>query len=305
MISKTLVGELSRMVAVLAPNLGSPFHMMTFRGISEVLDAEGYHILFHNVRPEDQSDPQTLASLHAYRPAGFIMLKGAEGPHGEHAHEIASTGIPLVTHGTIDGLEAHSVNFDNRIGMKRAADYAIELGHRRLGHIAGPPFSRGAKERKLGFVESLIEHDIPVTDSIIVDAGETPVSGYEAALKILRDPASRPTALLCFNDMVALGVYRAAHELLLDIPADLSVIGFDGVDFAELLGPPLTTVNIFPERLGRRAAEVLLRAIRNQVGREFETQWVETELIERASVRRIDSGTNGHHSASIQASVNQ
>ena len=82
MIARTLVGELSRMVAVLAPNLGTPYHMMTFRGINDVMVARGYHILFHNVRPEDQEDPETLASLHAYRPAGYIILRGAEGVHG-------------------------------------------------------------------------------------------------------------------------------------------------------------------------------------------------------------------------------
>lgn len=288
MISRTLVGELSRMVAILASNLGSPFHMMAFRGINEVLLSSGYHILFHNVRPEDQSDPETLASLHAYRPAGYIILKGAEGPRGEHARRIVEEGIPLVTHGTLDGIDTHSVNFDDRLGMRMATDYIIECGHRRLGHVAGPSFSFGAKQRKLGFIESLISHDIPVSDAVIIDAGETAAAGYHAARRMLEDPASRPTAVLCFNDMVAMGVYRAAHELSLDIPHDLSVVGFDGIDFAELFGPPLTSVNIFPETLGRQAAELLVKVIRNQTGRGIVTQWIEPRLMERSSVRRLE-----------------
>ena len=288
MIAKTLVGELSRMVAVLASNLGSPFHMMTFRGINEVLESEGYHILFHNVRPEDQEDPKTLASLHAYRPAGYIILKGAEGRGGEHARKIAEEGVPLVAHGMkLEGVETHSVCFDNRVGMKLATDHVIENGHRRLGHLAGPTFSQGARERKLGFIESLIEHDIPVSDALIADAGETAAAGYQMALEMLKNPDARPTAVLCFNDMVAMGVYRAAHELSLDIPGDLSVVGFDGIDFAELFGPPLTSVNIFPEEQGRQAADILVRVIRNQTGRGIVTQWIEPKLLERASVRRI------------------
>lgn len=289
LIARTLVGELSRMVAVLAPNIGSPFHMMVFRGINEVLEAHGYHILFHNVRPEDQPDPETMASLHAYRPAGYIILKGAEGPAGEHAREIAAQSVPLVCHGWVDSVQAHAVNFDNRAGMRLATDYVIGQGHRRLAHIAGPTFSRGAKERKLGFIESLIAHDIRMSDAIIADSGETPAAGYQVALQVLENPMTRPTALLCFNDMVAMGVYRAAHELSLDIPRDLSVVGFDGIDFAELLGPPLTTVNIFPHEVGRQAAELLVRAIKNQVGRGFETEWIQPRLLERASVRRLSA----------------
>jgi LacI family transcriptional regulator len=288
MIAKTLVGELSRMAAVLAPNLGSPFQMMTFRGINSVLEEEGYHILFHNVRPEDQVDTKTLASLHAYRPAGYIILKGAEGRGAEHAKRIVEEGVPIVAHGmSFEGVETHSVCFEDRLGLKIAADYVISKGHRRLGHIAGPTFSQAAKARKLGFIESLIEHDISVTDAIIADAGETAADGYRTALAMLRNPASRPTAVLCFNDMVAMGTYRAAHELGLDIPGDLSVVGFDGIDFAELLGPPLTSVDIFPEEQGRQAAHLLVRAIRNQTGRGVVTQWVEPKLIERASVRSL------------------
>lgn len=289
MIARSLVGELSRMVAILASNIGSPFHMMFFRGVNEILDKEGYHILFHNVRPEDQEDPETLASLRAYRPAGYILLKGAEGPHAEHARRILDEGVPLVTEAALQGVETHSVTFDNRIGMKLATDYVIHKGHRRLGHMAGPTFSLGAKERKMGFIEGLIEHDLPVSDAVIVDSGETAAAGYMAALKLLRNPQTRPKALLCFNDMVAMGVYRAAHELGIEIPGDLSVVGFDGIDFAELLGPPLTSVDIFPETLGRKAAELLIKVIRNETGRGIVRESVAPTLIERASVRQLEA----------------
>lgn len=287
MIARALVGELSRMVAVLASNLGSPYHMMTFRGINEVLVSQGYHILFHNVRPEDQEDPETLASLRAYRPAGYIILRGAEGPKGEHAREILRDGVPLVTKGTLEGIETHAVTFDNRASSRLASDYVISKGHRRIAHLAGPSFSVGAKQRQVGFIESLIQHDIPVSEARIAEAGETAADGYRAALEVLREPANRPTALVCFNDMVAMGVYRAAHELSLAIPRDLSVVGFDGVDFGELLGPPLTSVDLLPTQAGRKAAELLLRVIRNETGRGVVVEWIEPKLVERGSVRQL------------------
>ena len=287
MISRTLIGEMSRTVAVLASDLGSQFHAMVFRGISDVLEKHGYHILFHNVRSEVEVDPQMLATLHAYRPAGYIVLKGAEGLGGEHVKRILEDGTPLVTQGAPEGMATHTVEFDNRLGMRIATDYAISKGHRRLGHIAGPVFSLGAKFRKLGFIESLVNHDISVSDAIIIDAGETAAAGYHAALQILADAAARPTALTCFNDICAMGVYRAAHELELDIPRDLSVIGFDGIDFTALMAPPLTTVDIFPVKLGEEAAELLVKVIKNQTGRSCITQWVQPRLVERNSVRQL------------------
>jgi LacI family transcriptional regulator len=139
----------------------------------------------------------------------------------------------------------------------------------------------------MGFVESLINHDVPVSDAIMINTDETATGGYTTALDMLRDAATRPTALVCFNDMVAMGAYRAANELGLTIPGDISITGFDGIDFAELLGPPLTSVDIAPRRLGELAAEMLVKKIRNEMGRNTAVEWIEPKLLERASVRRL------------------
>lgn len=287
MISRSLVGELSHMVAVLATDLTNPFNMAVFRGVDQVLGEQGYHILFHKVRHEDGGDPEMLASLQSCRPAGYMILKGAEGRDGEYVRKILAEGVPLVALGAVKGNDCHSVRYEKRAAIGLATDYVIECGHRRLGHLAGPAGTAGAKERQLGFVESLITHDLHVSDSVIVDAGETATEGYEAALELLKDPAKRPTAVVCFNDMVALGVYRAAHELSIDIPGELGVTGFDGLDFTELLGPPLTTMDIHANQLGKEMAGLLLKVIRGEVGEEKVTEWVEPALVVRGSVRRL------------------
>jgi LacI family transcriptional regulator len=194
-------------------------------------------------------------------------------------------GIPLVSEGKLTGVDTNSVTFENRAPMKLATDYVIDRGHYRLAHLAANAATNcDAKERQLGFVESLLEHGIPITEGVIVPAGDYPVVGYQAAVEALRNPNSRPTALLCFNDMV---VYRAAHELSLEIPGDLSVVGFDGMDFAELMGPPLTGIDVAPKSLGKQAAQLLLRVIRNEVGPGTTEVTIEPRLIERASVRRL------------------
>lgn len=287
-ISRTLVAELSHMIAVLAPDRGGPFQMMVFHAINDILVTHGYHVLFHNVGREDRDDPETFASIQEYRPAGYIILQGAEGPDGKHVHAIMEEGVPLVTiGGAMRGVEANTIRFDERHATRLATDYVIGKGHRRLGHLSGPGFAFGAKERKVGFIESLVEHGIVMSDVLVVEAGETAATGYEGALEMLRDPATRPTAILCFNDMVAVGAYRAAHDLGLVVPGDVSIVGFDGVDFTALLIPALTTVDISPKILGERSADLLISIIKNQTGRSVLTEWVEPKIIERASVRAI------------------
>jgi DNA-binding LacI/PurR family transcriptional regulator len=286
-VSKTMVGEFSYMIAVLASNLGSPFHMLFFRGLSEVLVGEGYHILFHNVLPEDEQDSRTVDSLHALRPAGYIVLEGAAGPNDEHIREIVKLGVPLVTQGRIAGVDAHAVIYDELTATMQATDHVIEHGHRRLGYIAGPTFSEGAQQRKMGFLKSVVAHGIPMSDVVMVDAGETADQGHRAALELLKNPDTRPSALVCFNDMCAVGVYRAAHDLSLKIPQDVSVVGFDGIEIGELISPALTTIDIRANEQGRRAAEILLGVLRNTKRRGAMIQEVEPELVVRNSVQRI------------------
>lgn len=287
MLSREMVGELSRTVAILAADLGNPFSMTVFRGVCAFLERNGCHALVHHVHPANIHEPEMPVFLQTCLPSGYVILKGAEGRGCVHAMEIMGRGIPLVMVGGVRGVSTHAVTFDSRAAMRMAVEHVTTLGHRRIGYLAGPPRSEGAKERKLGFVEGLVEHNLPVALSSIVDAGETAAAGYAAALDMLRVQANRHTALLCFNDMVAMGVYRAAHELGLGIPGDLSVVGFDGLEYGALLGPPLTTVDIQPELLGQRAAELLVRLMDGGKTSGVVTEWTQPKLLERASVRDI------------------
>jgi LacI family transcriptional regulator len=184
------------------------------------------------------------------------------------------------------GIPTHTVSFDNRLCSRDATDYLIGRGHRRITCLTGPARSATAKERVLGFIESLVTHEIDFRESMTVRAGDTSAEGYTAAMKVLtRD--ERPTAFVCCNDMVAMGVYKAANQLGLRIPDDISVLGFDGVEFGELLGPPLTTLSIFPRQIGEKAAEILLSVISGEQGRGLVEHVMKHALIERASVRDI------------------
>jgi len=287
LVAKALVAEISNMVAILVADLTNPFYFSVFDASETFLDKHGYHVLIHKVRHEDEPDPQTLNVIKSYRPIGYIIPAGAEGVNALNVRTVVESDGAVVSIDRVSGVETNAVVFDLRSASRRMTDYVLDKGHRNIIYLAGQRRSRGSKERQLGFMESIVEHELPFNSDMIIETSDTSEEGYRAAKQVLSTNDHRPTALICFNDLVAIGVYRAAHELGLHIPQDVSVTGFDGIELGEVLGPPLTTVSIHPHTLGVSAAELLLEVIKSKNRGQPIVREIEFELVERDSVRSI------------------
>ncbi len=287
LVQKSIVAELSTMIGVLLGNIVNPFYTEVISGINSVLVPKGFHhILHHGTDAHPREGISAFEYMSSYELRGYIMAAGELEQYESHIRKVVQAGRPVVTIMHAPGIPTHTVSFDNRLCSRDATDYLIGRGHRRITCLTGPARSATAKERVLGFIESLVTHEIDFRESMTVRAGDTSAEGYTAAMKVLtRD--ERPTAFVCCNDMVAMGVYKAANQLGLRIPDDISVVGFDGIEFGELLGPPLTTLSIFPRQIGEKAAEILLSVISGQQGRSLVEHVMKHALIERASVRDI------------------
>lgn len=152
---------------------------------------------------------------------------------------------------------ARMVASNDRLAVVEAANYLESLGHRRIGYIAGPAGHRSAIERREGFIGALTQRGVTVPDEMIVEGGYTYESGLACAEKLLRQ-SPRPTAIFASNDEMAAGVYRAAGNMGLSIPRDLSVVGFDDGPIAARLLPSLTTIRLPIRDIYRQAAEKLI-----------------------------------------------
>ncbi len=282
-ISRALLTELSEMVIVLVSGKNSVYSNMVATGINQVLK-KGYYVLYHNVGLENEEDVESIKVLQEYRPAGYLLLRGAEGLNAQLAKIIARENIPFVIIGMLGTVDAFAVGVDESRAMESLTDFVLQKGHQRLAYLSGPPFSPASQARKMGFLASLVKNGLPMENVVFGQTQSDANSGYHAARALLTATRPRPTAILCFNDMTALGVYKAAAELNLQIPEDISVAGFDGLDLGEYVLPPLTTVSIRPERLGRQSAELLLSILRTGSPRGFTAQLVEPEIVARASV---------------------
>lgn len=287
-VQKTLVAEFSKMIEVVIGNINNPFYTEVITGINSVLAPQGFHhILHHGTDNDPQEGIASFESMRAYDLRGYIIAAGEMERYEQHIRNVVKAGRPLVTIMPAPGIETHVVSFDNRSCSRDAAAYLINRGHRNITYLAGPARSAISKERVIGFIEGLVAHDLEFRDSMTIRAGDTSADGYTAALKILRKKETCPTAIVCCNDLVAIGVYKAAYELGLRIPDDLSVVGFDGVEMGEVLGPPLTTLSIFPKKIGAKAAQLLVETIGGQHTRGYREIVVKHALVERESVRSI------------------
>lgn len=282
LIARSLMGHFSQLVAVVVPNLDNPFYTELVGGCTSVLKAHGNHMVCHPTDDSIEDEEGTLEALLGYDLGGYILASVQEEGSYDHVQRVLDSGKPFVAVAPVPGLDTHYVTFEDRRGSKEATDYLVAKGHRNIVCLAA---RRGvsAKERILGFMESLLDHNLSFDDSMVTRFEPESGAAYRVALEILKRPA-RPTAMLCFNDMVAIDVYRAAHELHLRIPDDISVVGFDDISMASFLGPPLTTVSTGAHEIGRTAAEILLQAIAGEANDRPIHRTIPTRLVERASV---------------------
>ncbi|MCP4643807.1 MAG: LacI family transcriptional regulator [bacterium] len=296
LIARSLMGHFSQMFAVVVPDISNPFYTEVIAGFLSVMKVHGNHMISHPTDGSHEDEVRTLETLMGYDLGGYVLVAAQKDQSRDHIQKVMDTGKPLVIIGAFPGLVTHIVDIADRGGSKTATDYLLAKGHRRMVCLAGLTTSVSSKERVLGFVESLLDHDMPFDDSMVVWTEANFESGYTQALEVLRSPEDRPTALVCFNDTVAIGAYRAAHELGLRIPDDISIVGFDDIEIGKVLGPPLTTISAFPREIGRNAAQILVSATKGETKGQFLHKTIQTALVERGSVRTVGPALAGRES---------
>ena len=251
----------------------------TASSISAIQDAgrdAGFHVTIANLTG-DGSDAIRTALDHLLRQSveGIVVI--APQVRVIAALERLSIDVPYVTLQSTGHLDDHALSVDQVAGARLATRYLINLGHRRIVHLAGPQNWIEAEARLRGFVDEMAACGLPTTTPILGDW--TADFGYHAGLELLR--MRDVTAIFSSNDQMALGLMHAFHEAGLSLPRDVSIVGFDDIPEAAHFWPPLTTVRQDFTELGRRCIGVLLAEIAGRS--EAHPGSVVPELIVRAS----------------------
>lgn len=248
------------MLAMIIPDITNPFFPAVVRGAEDIAYRNSLRLVLCNTDNDPQKETFYLNELQSYRPAGWLVIPAAESRIAAHMRSVNTTTPVVCLDRQPKGWDGDVVLVDNETGALNATRYLLRMGHKRLAAITGPLNLTVAVERLEGFKRALREAGITLEPDYVQEARFERSAGYEAAKRLL-GMLPRPTAIFASNDLIALGVLAAAREMGLRCPEDLSVVGFDNLDFSELTAPALTTVYQSGYQLGTAAARLLLDRI--------------------------------------------
>lgn len=288
----TLKGKATKLLGVVLGDLSNPFFTQVALGIESVARSYQYGILYHNTFENHEYEVEAIRSLAAYRVAGVIISPIVIGTDLSHLWQVYTKGTPLVSLDKLPGFGCHAISFADEEGAYEATRYLLECGHTQIAFLGGPPSQASAQARLMGFRSCMVDMGVPLPPRRIAGAGNSEEDRASAARALLIDPADRPTAILCYNDRIALTVYKIACELQIRIPDDLSVMGFDDIELASVLGPPLTTMRLDAYGAGAEAASVILSQIRGEASSQRRNVQFPAQLVKRDSVKNMSQASN-------------
>ena len=252
------------------------------QGVLDAVRGSGLELVVHPCR---RSDENFLADVRGFveRQKLFgVVIPPSVSEDQRVADLLNEIGCPYVRIASLPLDEARSmVRTHDAKGAGEAARHIAELGHTRVGFISGPSTFRSSHERGRGFAEGLAERGVELKPEYRCEGAYTFESGVDCGARLLAMP-ERPTAIFCGNDEMAAGVYKAARDAGLDIPGDISIVGYDDSPVAARLWPALTSVRLPIRDMGRMAAEKLLQ----RDGDEPEAGAAKVEVVPSLVVRQ-------------------
>jgi LacI family transcriptional regulator len=294
-----LRGRRSTTIGMVINDLTNPFFVELLVAIERVLAQSGYTTLMAHTAEDVETQTRVLRSMREQNVAGLIMSP-ALGTPDSLPDEVRSWGIPLVLVMRPMGVDVDTVGVDNTYGFALAAQHLIEQGHTRIAFAGNRKGYTVANQRRQGYLSAMAEHGLAVDDAWIVDVELTPKGGRDAVRAIF-DMKPRPTAVLCYNDQVAVGVLHELDRMGKRAGKALAVVGCDNVVAAEHTNPPLTTLSAGADRLGVMASRTLLARL--QAPEEQQAPVVQYFAVPELVVRESSVGAASRSRSGSEAAL--
>jgi DNA-binding LacI/PurR family transcriptional regulator len=274
----------SNFLGLIISDIENPYYPGVIKGFESAAVEQGYEILLCTTNYDPARTEQAFRKMIENKSPGVAVLTSNADPAMQQY--LASHGVASVflESGGATQMKA-DIRLDFQQGAGAAVNYLHRLGHRGFALIAGPQHRASHRSYRLTVESVLRPHQL---DLRVVEGGND-VAGGERAVQVLLAEARFPTAILCSNDLTAMGAMRALKQAGMRVPEDVSVVGADDIPFASLTQPPLTTVRMPRERLGRLAME-MLGEVMNEAAGEGRDAVLETELVIRESTGSAPQG---------------
>ena len=280
--ARTLKRRQASALGVILPDLYGEFFSELLRGIDNEAQRAGHALLVSSSHHDAHGVSVAVRAMRG-RADGLLVM--APEVSSRSLATALPEGLPAVILNappTSDAIAA--VTVDNIGGTRAVVHYLAALGHREVAFICGPPRNADAVARLRGYRAAMRATGLTVRDELVVHGDFTEDGGWRAARELLTMRRPSPTALFAANDAMAVGALLALHEAGVDIPRDMSVVGFDDIPIARYVTPSLTTVRVAIDVLGARAAALLVRALSEPMQRgDAHREIIPAELIVRHS----------------------
>ena len=284
-VARGLKTNATRTIGVVIPELNNTFCAEIITGMEDVLRSHGYATIVCDCRTDKKLEREAVEFLIRRRVDGIINMPVDE--EGNHLKRFQKMGKPIVLiDRKIQGIDCDSVLVDNKKAAEDAVRYFIGRGHRNIGIIGGPEEVFTAQERMAGYYKALESAGIPVSESLIWH-GDYTIQGGVRGLEELVQNNPEMTAVFVTNYEMTMGAMIGVNELGIRIPEQLSMIGFDNLQFARACNPKLTIVAQPTDGIAKEVAKVMLNHLENagETSGELFSEKLETEIIAGKSVR--------------------
>jgi LacI family transcriptional regulator len=276
-------------LALVVTDITNPYFTLMARGVEDVAGDSGYTVVYCN-SDESEAKEEKYVNILAQRQVDGVLLVPSCG-NVKTIKFLLSNDITVVAlDRRVSGVEIDSVRSDSQDGAKRLINLLIRLGHKRIAMITGPKDVSTSVDRVTGYQQALSEADLDENELVYYGAFNQE-SGYEFTNQaMLHSP--RPTAIFGANNFITIGIIKALHDLKIDVPGDVSVVGFDDLPESMLVNPFITVARQPAYEMGRIATELLLKRISIELDEEYQELILPTEIIEHDSISSRRNNSN-------------
>ena len=276
--ARALVSGRSRLLGLIVSEITNPFFPELIQGFEDVAVENGYEILIGSTNYEPDRMQRCIRRMVERNAEGVaVMTFGIEQPLLD---QLADRNIPLVFVDVAPNHPGISVlKVDYHHGIRQAVQHLAALGHRNMAFVAGPLRLHSAQSRLAAFKKALQECGIPVEERFILEGDHTMEGGMAAAERLIAQK-NLPTAVMCSNDMLAIGVLHKLSRSGLRVPDDISIVGFDDIHMSSMMIPPLTSIQMSRADLALGAVSALRGHLEGSPQREYS---IDTQLVVRES----------------------
>jgi DNA-binding LacI/PurR family transcriptional regulator len=258
--ARSLKTNRSQALGVIVSQIDDPFFSEILQGIDDVAQSCGYSLFIAASQQDPARENAIVRTMRDHRVDGVILCSPRFT--AEQSNQLRSYNIPIVA---INNQSAedyrYSIYHDDVDGGRQACEHLVQLGHHRIGYLGDALSGRTTQERLLGFQRAMVEAGLPAREEYIHQvAGNSAKQGLES-VDYFMSLTVKPTALICYNDMMAVGVLKGLHQAGLQVPDDFSVTGFDNIMYSDFTQPPLTTIDQPKRFLGAEAARMMFKLL--------------------------------------------